>query len=371
MFVFTEPIISGCAASRSSAEHRAERLDLDRIAERGAGAVRLDVADRARRNARGGERRADHRLLRRPVRRGQAAAAPVLVDGACRGSPRGSRSPSAMRVAQPLEHDHRRSPRRARSRRRRRRTSCSGRRGAIMRALREVDVELGRQDQVDAAGQRQVALAARRLWQARCTATSDDEQAVSTAMLGPCSPRTYDSRPAATLYALPGAEVRIDQVSRCANERAAVVAVGDAENTPVGVPASDRGAWPASSSASQATSSSRRCCGSMLAASRGAMPKNSASKLVDAARGMPPWRVDHLARARRDPRHSTRPATSARRNLGDGVRARPQISCETLGIAGSARKAQTHPHDRDWLATQLFRLGQAAHAVRGFRPAHA
>ena len=37
---------------------------------------------------------------------------------------------------------------------------------------------------------------ARRLWQARCTATSDEEQAVSTAMLGPCRPRTCDSRPA-------------------------------------------------------------------------------------------------------------------------------------------------------------------------------
>ena len=44
---------------------------------------------------------------------------------------------------------------------------------------------------------------ARRLWQARCTATSADEQAVSMAMLGPCSPNTYDSRPAATLTALP------------------------------------------------------------------------------------------------------------------------------------------------------------------------
>ena len=30
----------------------------------------------------------------------------------------------------------------------------------------------------------------RRLWQARCTATSADEQAVSITMLGPCKPRT-------------------------------------------------------------------------------------------------------------------------------------------------------------------------------------
>ena len=43
----------------------------------------------------------------------------------------------------------------------------------------------------------------RRLWQAKCTATSDDEHAVSTDRLGPCNPSTYDSRPAAALMALP------------------------------------------------------------------------------------------------------------------------------------------------------------------------
>ena len=35
------------------------------------------------------------------------------------------------------------------------------------------------------------------LWQARCRATRDDEQAVSTTMHGPCSPNQYDTRPAA------------------------------------------------------------------------------------------------------------------------------------------------------------------------------
>ncbi|KYF50885.1 hypothetical protein BE08_28185 [Sorangium cellulosum] len=44
---------------------------------------------------------------------------------------------------------------------------------------------------------------ARRLWQARWTATSDEEHAVSTAMLGPSSPRTYDSRPAGKQWPLP------------------------------------------------------------------------------------------------------------------------------------------------------------------------
>ena len=45
--------------------------------------------------------------------------------------------------------------------------------------------------------------------------------------------------------------------------------------TPVGLPARRSGALPAFSSASHVTSSSRRCCGSMFWASRGAMPKQS------------------------------------------------------------------------------------------------
>ena len=45
MFVLTEPISSGSLDASLRSEHRAERLNLDRIAERRAGAVRLDVAD--------------------------------------------------------------------------------------------------------------------------------------------------------------------------------------------------------------------------------------------------------------------------------------------------------------------------------------
>ena len=48
--------------------------------------------------------------------------------------------------------------------------------------------------------------------------------------------------------------------------------------TPVRLPRSEAGSMPASSSASQQASSSRRCWGSIASASRGAMPKNSASK---------------------------------------------------------------------------------------------
>ncbi len=43
----------------------------------------------------------------------------------------------------------------------------------------------------------------RRDWAARCRATSDDEQAVSTVTAGPSNPNVYDTRPEATLPALP------------------------------------------------------------------------------------------------------------------------------------------------------------------------
>jgi hypothetical protein len=43
----------------------------------------------------------------------------------------------------------------------------------------------------------------RRACTARCTATNDDEQAVSSDTAGPWAPSTYDSRPAAMLRALP------------------------------------------------------------------------------------------------------------------------------------------------------------------------
>ena len=48
MLVFTEPISSGRSAGAARAQDRAQRLHLDRIAERGAGAVGLDVARRRR-----------------------------------------------------------------------------------------------------------------------------------------------------------------------------------------------------------------------------------------------------------------------------------------------------------------------------------
>ncbi len=57
-----------------------QRLGLDRVAERGPGAVGLDGVDLLRGQARVGERLADDALLRGAVRRGEAVGRAVLVD---------------------------------------------------------------------------------------------------------------------------------------------------------------------------------------------------------------------------------------------------------------------------------------------------
>ncbi|GGV10491.1 hypothetical protein GCM10010245_19770 [Streptomyces spectabilis] len=43
----------------------------------------------------------------------------------------------------------------------------------------------------------------RSAWTARCSATSDDEHAVSTVTAGPSKPNVYERRPEMTLAALP------------------------------------------------------------------------------------------------------------------------------------------------------------------------
>src|SRR4051794_1028319 len=43
----------------------------------------------------------------------------------------------------------------------------------------------------------------RKLWQAKCTATNDEEQAVSTGKQGPCKSRKYERRPGMVLADVP------------------------------------------------------------------------------------------------------------------------------------------------------------------------
>ena len=70
--------------------------------------------------------------------------------------------------------------------------------------------------------------------------------------------------------------------------------------TPVGLPARLSGSMPADSTASHATSSSSRCWGSIRTASRGEMPKKSASNRSTWSRNPPQrgtsWRPSRAAR---------------------------------------------------------------------------
>src|SRR5580692_9352650 len=113
-------------------------------------------------------------------------------------------------------------------------------------------------------------------WHARCSATSEEEHAVSTETAGPSRPSTYATRPDATLAEPP--------VIRCPSappaSAASPISYPDPPrptNTPALLPRIDAGSIPACSSASQQVSSSSRCCGSIASASRGLIPKNPGS----------------------------------------------------------------------------------------------
>ncbi len=82
-----------------------QRLRLDRVAEGGAGAVRLDGVDVGGGEPGVGERLPDHPLLGGAVRRGQAAAGAVLVDGAAPDD--GEHAVAvALRVGEALQQEH-------------------------------------------------------------------------------------------------------------------------------------------------------------------------------------------------------------------------------------------------------------------------
>ena len=138
------------------AEHRRQRLQLDGIAQRGAGAVRFHVID-----GRGGQpaqRLADHGFLRPPVRRGKAARRAVVVD---RRTPQHGQHAIARgeRIGQALEHQRAAAFAAHEAVRRR----VEGLAAAVRRQrprARDGDGVVRRQDQVDAARDGDIALAA-------------------------------------------------------------------------------------------------------------------------------------------------------------------------------------------------------------------
>ena len=89
---------------RLAAEHGAQRPHLDGVAERGAGAVGLDIAHALGVDTGVRERQPDHVLLGRPVGRREPAALAVLVH---RRAADHRQDPVAvgLRVREALEHD--------------------------------------------------------------------------------------------------------------------------------------------------------------------------------------------------------------------------------------------------------------------------
>ena len=154
---------------------------------------------------------------------------------------------------------------------------------------------------------------------------------------------------------------------RCASDRPTgddelgVVVGADADEDAGAAAAPGRSTGcPASSSASQATSSSSRCCGSICTASRGEMPKNAASKSVDVRRGnrprrgtSSPARPGRGRRTRRGPSDPPAPRRSRRR---------PPPADASSPPDRPPRGDGSHPDDRD----SVLRLN----APRTFRGAN-
>ena len=169
------------------AVRRQQRLRLDRVAQRGAGAVRLDRVDVGRPTAR-----------RSPAPAGSPAAAtgrsarsarcdaPSWLTALPRTTAstwcplrRASESRSSTSTPTPSAQP---VPSAAAGER----LAPAVRRQPALPA--ELDERVRRRHHRHAAGQRQVALAARSACAARCSATSDDEHAVSTVTAGPSRP---------------------------------------------------------------------------------------------------------------------------------------------------------------------------------------
>mmetsp|Transcript_46861 Transcript_46861/g.151239 ORF Transcript_46861/g.151239 Transcript_46861/m.151239 type:complete len:291 (+) Transcript_46861:991-1863(+) len=109
---------------------------------------------------------------------------------------------------------------------------------------------------------------------APCSATSADEQAVSTLMHGPCMPSTNERRPHATDIVSPVTAYTDEGRS---DESSAQSGRSMPTKTPSPPPSSDERRAPAPCSASYPTSSSSRCCGSIAATSAGGIAKKVAS----------------------------------------------------------------------------------------------
>src|SRR5579883_3468821 len=121
---------------------------------------------------------------------------------------------------------------------------------------------------------------------------------------------------------------------RWARLKPSIITATDANKDPVWLPTSFSGACPACSNVSQATSINSLCCGSMLIASRGAMPKNNGSKRSTCSRN-PPQR-DALI-------FSGAIATSRLLVEGNSRIASPPCTSKRQNSSGVAAPGKRHP----------------------------
>src|SRR5207249_3244920 len=109
--------------------------------------------------------------------------------------------------------------------------------------------------------------------------------------------------------------------------------------TPVSLPRNDNGSIPPYSSASHATSSNNRCCGSVATASRGLNPKNPASNNPAPSTNPPRPTNDepHPRSTGKSPVPSTPPETKSHNPPGDTTPAgkRHPIPTRTTGSSST------------------------------------
>ena len=105
MLVFTDPISKRSVRVTRGAVGGRGRLHLDRITQRGARPVRLEVVDVPAGQTGASQRRGDKPLLCATIGHRQTAGSAVLVDRAA-GNDRADPIAVAHRVAEPLEHQN-------------------------------------------------------------------------------------------------------------------------------------------------------------------------------------------------------------------------------------------------------------------------
>ena len=186
MLALTEPRRQKPIVRCPRAKHLRQRRDLDRVAERRPGAVRLDVADRcAARHPRQRLRRRDHLGLAVDARRGVAGLGGAVVVDRRAADHRVDRVAVGERVRQPLQHHDPRAVAGDACPRRARRTAGSARRARGSSPPGRGSRRCGKCSD-DAAGQRHVALAA---LQARQAMSHGHQRGRAGRLDGRCSAR--------------------------------------------------------------------------------------------------------------------------------------------------------------------------------------